>query len=205
MPSATRCGDLGPRVRPPLGFGRMRGAILLLALVYLVLLALVAAAVVESATHQLRMAGNEQFAAQAQARARAVATEVARHVSNFDPAAPVGSERCIAADSGRACDAGGLTILPASLAGAGLDYRVVRRAPDVLTAVPLPGGESAAPEARFALYEVRVQAADAAAGAEAVRGVLLGLPAAGEPARPAAAHAGEIYGVYWRFPASDPL
>ena len=40
----------------------MHGAILLLTLVYLALLALVAASVVESATHQLRMAGNEQFA-----------------------------------------------------------------------------------------------------------------------------------------------
>lgn len=185
--------------------GGMRGAILLLALVYLLLLALVAAAVVESATHQVRMAGNEQFAAQAHARARAVATGVARNPANFDPDAPVASVQCITADAGLTCDRGGLAPLPAALAGEGLDYSVVRRAPPVLTGVPLANGELSEPEARFALYEVRVIAGDVAARAEAVRGVLVGLPATGDPTQPAAAHTGKLYGVYWRFPATDPL
>ncbi|NND66497.1 MAG: hypothetical protein HKN19_02820 [Halioglobus sp.] len=183
----------------------MRGAILLLALVYLVLLALVAGAVVQSATLQLRMAGNEHFAAQATAHARAVATEISGHVLNFDPAVPVGAARCVAVDPARACASGGLVALPAALAAAVLDYRVVRRAPVVLTTVPLVGAELSAPGAPFALYEVHVRAGAANASAQVVRGVLLGLPVAGDPAEPAAAHAGELYGVYWRFPATDPL
>lgn len=182
----------------------MRGAILLLALAYLLLLALVAAAVVHSAAHQLRRAGNEQFAVAAQLYARAVATAVARRADNFDVAAEVGAVRCPAADPGRGCDTGGLAPLPATLARPGVDYRVIRRAPVALAGVLLAGGEPAEPAARFGLYEVHVRVADGAARGEAIRGLLLGLPAE-DAAAPPAPHAGELYGVYWRSPAVDPL
>ncbi len=184
---------------------RMRGAILLLALIYLFLLALVATSVVESSTQQLHMANNELFAAQALVRARAVASEVARYGANFDPASPVGAVRCFAASAGAGCDSGGLAALPEELAGAGIEYRVVRRAPATLEGVPLGGGEVSAAGAPFALFEVRVEVVQDGAQGTAVRGVMLGLPAAEGATPPGGDRAGELYGVYWRFPATDPL
>lgn len=175
----------------------VRGVILVLALVYLFLLALVAAAVLKSAALHVRMAGNDQFAAAAEVRARAVAREVSRYPANFDAGMAAGAVRCVLADADSGCDAGGLAALPATLAGANIDYRVVRRAPLELAAVPLAVGEEGDPHERFALFEVQVRVGDSAAGAEAMRGVILGLTPG--------AQAGELYGVYWRFPATDPL
>lgn len=174
-----------------------RGAILILVLVYLSLLALVSASAMRSAALQVRMAGNEQFAAEARAQARAIANAVARDPTNFDPGAAVGVARCVMADAASGCATGGLASLPAPLAAVATDYRVVRRAPLELADIPLGTGETGTVEARFALFEVQVRAGLSAPFAEAVRGVLLGLTPG--------TYEGDLYGAYWRFPATDPL
>jgi len=174
-----------------------RGAILILVLVYLSLLALVSASAMLSAALQVRMAGNEQFAAEARAQARAIANAVAHDPTNFDPEAVVGLARCVMADAAAGCASGGLARLPAPLEAAATDYRVVRRAPAELADVRLGAGEEENPEIRFALFEVQVRAGLTAPFAEAMRGVLLGLTPG--------TYEGELYGAYWRFPAVDPL
>ncbi len=174
-----------------------RGAILILVLVYLSLLALVSASAMRSAALQVRMAGNEQFAAAARAQARAIANAVAQDPTNFDPGAAVGLARCVMADAAAGCVSGGLASLPAPLAAAAIDYRVVRRAPLELADVPLGAGEAGNTAAQFALFEVQVRAGLTAPFAEAARGVLLGLTPG--------TYEGELYGAYWRFPAADPL
>ena len=174
---------------------RAHGAILILVLVYLFLLALVSASVMHSAALHVRMAGNEQVAAAARARARAVANLLAEEPANFDAGVAVGAARCVTADAAPGCVTGGLAVLPAAFAGATIDYRVVRRAPLELSAVSL--GIGVDPGQRFALFEVQVQVGQSAPASEVMRGVLLGLTPG--------THAGEVYSAYWRFPATDPL
>jgi Tfp pilus assembly protein PilX len=71
-----------------------RGAVLLLALVFMLLLAMIAATVMQTAILQLRMAGNDQFLEEAFHKAQAIATELSLSPDNFSLEGGVGYTNC---------------------------------------------------------------------------------------------------------------
>ena len=140
------------------------GAVLLLAMVFLLLLALVAAGVMQTGILEFHMTGNNQFQEEAFQRAQAVATELSLDPNNFMMVGDVGYTLCMAGDASADCDRHDLD---AALSGAvppgvALAYRVVRRGPLLLPGFPIREGERrASGEALFdaAIFEVDVRVA----------------------------------------------
>jgi PilX N-terminal len=108
-----------------------RGAALLLALVFMLLLAIVAATVMRTGALQLRMAGNDQFLEEAFHQAQAVATRLSLDARNFPLDMEAGDVNCPQSSEDPGCDYRLLTVpsdaqLPE---GVSLDYRVIRKDP----------------------------------------------------------------------------
>lgn len=192
------------------GKPRARGSVLLLALLFVLMLSLVAASVVQTATLQLHMAGNEQFRAQAGQLAKALAGELSLYPENFELASDIGHTNCVPADPDPDCDSRGLRLPDSAAMAAGfdLDYRITRVAPLRREAYPLPGWpedatETALPDVAIFEVEVRVDGRHSRRGAaHVVQGVARPLDASGEGAGDPG---NSLYRVYWREPGPDPL
>jgi hypothetical protein len=115
------------------------GAVLLLALVFILMLAMVAATVMQTAILQLHMAGNDQFLEEALHKAHAIATELSLDADNFSLEGGVGSTNCPLAAQAPGCDRSQLQAPTSAAAPAGtlIDYRVTRQDPLLARGFPL--------------------------------------------------------------------
>ena len=107
------------------------GAVLLLALVFMLMLTMIATTVMQTAILQLRMAGNDQFLEEAFHKAQAIATELSLDPDNFSLEGGVGSTNCPVGVKDLNCYRSELPV-PASAVvptGVTLDYRVTRQDP----------------------------------------------------------------------------
>lgn len=159
------------------------GIALLLSLVYLLVIAIIGVAVVESASLQFRMAGNHESSLVAEQDARAVAHELTAAVDHTLQLPPAHTA-CGIDDPAAGCDRRVLAA-PSLLEALGREntmYGIQRRYPRVLRSAvgrePEARASSAAHD-RFALYEVAVSV-NAGPGrpgsARVVRGVAVRLP-----------------------------
>jgi Tfp pilus assembly protein PilX len=110
---------------------KCRGAVLLLALVFTLMLAVIAASVMQTAILQLHMAGNDQFLEEAIHRAEAIITELSLNRENFSLTGGVGDTNCPIEAQGLICDRNELAIsrLAQTPEGLEVDYWVTRQDP----------------------------------------------------------------------------
>lgn len=138
-----------------------RGAVLLLALVFLLLLAMLATTVLQTAILQLRMATNDQFLEEAFHRAQAIAAELALNPDNFFLEGGVGYSNCpVGAQEGE-CDRSQLAPPASAVAPAGvaLDYRVTRQEPLYYRGFPIRESQDTASSSNSfdaAIFEIDV-------------------------------------------------
>jgi hypothetical protein len=107
------------------------GTVLLLALVYTLMLAIIVTLVLQAAVLQLRMAGNDQFLEKAFQQVQAIVTELSLNPDNFTLEGGIGHTNCRAGLRDIQCDGNGLQA-PASAVtypGVELDYRITRQEP----------------------------------------------------------------------------
>ena len=193
---------------------RHRGSVLLLALVFVLMLTLIATSVVQTATLELHMAGNDQFREEASQVAKAIAAEISLNPENFSLMSPVGHSNCAPAGEAPDCDLRSLQVPGSaqSIGGYDLDYRVTRVAPLSLEDYPVPGVQQTRGEgeplnvARFEI-EVRVDGRHNRRGAaHVVQGVAVRIPGSSEgEGLTTGVDTGDLYRVYWREPGLDPL
>lgn len=166
--------------------GLQRGAVLILALVFLLLLAMIASTVVRSSALQLRMAGNDQFRETAQQKALAIASALSGQPENFRISGGVGYTLCRPGDS---CDSATLAVAAvteAVPAGVELVYQVRRQGPLLVEALPLRLSESNVSSNQVfnaAIFEVSVRVDGSAVrlgSAEVARGIAVPVPASGQ-------------------------
>jgi hypothetical protein len=108
-----------------------RGAVLPLAMVFALMLAIIATTVMQAAIMQWYMAGNNQFFEEAFLTAQGIATELSLEPVNFPLAGDVGYTNCPLLGEAPGCDLRQL-VTPLSAvvpAGIELDYRVIRQDP----------------------------------------------------------------------------
>lgn len=168
------------------------GAVLLLTMVFLLLLGILAATVMQTAALQFRQAGNNLHLERALQQARGIAVETAQRRGNFDLGAGIGYTRCLPDSALVDCDALDLAV-PVTMpleAGVTLEVTVTRTAP---LQVVLPGSSPPAPAG---LFEVLVQLHGSEVGlgsAHVAYGVALPVDTGG------------AWPVYWREPGIDAL
>lgn len=143
--------------------GRDRGTVLLLAMVFLLLLSVLAATAMRSAVLAFQLAGNDQFREQALQQAQAVVAALAREPANFPLAGGVGYTLCAAGDAHAGCR-GTLVAPPETVRavppGVALTYRVLRKGPLLLGRLPLRLPETEVSSSRayqVALFEARAE------------------------------------------------
>ncbi|CAA0097243.1 Uncharacterised protein [Halioglobus japonicus] len=158
---------------------------MLLALVFMLLLSMVAATVLQSAILQLHMAGNDQFKEEALYRAQAIVAELSLEPENFSLQGDVGRTNCPPGDDSPQCHQHSLQ-LPTSaqaLEGYALDIRVTRQDPLLWRGFPIRENEHEVSSSnRFdaAIFEVdvHVDGSEARLGsAHIVQGVAVRVPA----------------------------
>ncbi len=158
---------------------------MLLALLFLLLLSLVAATVMRSAILQLRMAGNDQFLEESLHQAQAIATELSLDADSFSLAADVGDINCPQGEEAPDCHQSTLR-LPSSaleLEHYTLELKVTRQDPLVFKGFPLRENEDAVSSSHSfdaAIFEIAVRliGSDIRFGsAHIVQGVAIRVPA----------------------------
>ena len=162
-----------------------RGASLLLALVFLLMLAMIAAMVMQSSIMQLHMAGNDQFQQEALHAAQGIADEVSQQPGNFVLEGAVGDINCPLGAEPPGCHRYQLQLpdTAQSLRGMSVDLRVIRQEPLLWYGFPLREGEdivSSSTSFDAAVFEIDVTLSGQVAGAAATRvvqGIALRVPA----------------------------
>jgi hypothetical protein len=156
---------LNPLVEIILGLGKpsrrsdlamSRGAVLLLAMVFVLLLAIVATTVMQAAIMQWYMAGNNQFVEEA------IAEELSLQPTNFQLTGGVGYANCPPLGNGPECNVRLLTIPESAMVSEAveLDYRVIRQAPLLSKGFPIREPQSTVSSSdRFdaAIFEIDVR------------------------------------------------
>jgi type II secretory pathway pseudopilin PulG len=143
---------------------RSRGAVLLLAMIFLLLLAMVAGTVMQTSILESRMAGNEQFREEAFQRAQAVASALSEDPSNFPVSGEVGYTICAGGDTYAECTSD-LTLtlsseVTSSLVDSDVTYRVERQGPLFLETLPFrqrEGATSSSLAFDAAIFEAQVE------------------------------------------------
>ena len=140
---------------------RNRGAVLLLAMVFMLMLAVIAGSVMQTSALEFHMAGNDQFQEEAFQRAQAIASELSRNPDNFSLAGGVGHTLCSSADNDPVCDGNSLGVPVSAVVPAGVEltYRVIRQGPRLLQSFPIREAQSAASGSGIfdaAIFEVSV-------------------------------------------------
>lgn len=137
---------------------KQRGAVLLISMIFLLLLALVAGTVMQTSTLEFRMAGNDQFREEAFQQAQAVATSISENINNFPVTGDVGYKIC---GGGSGCDAYTLTYDSGVVTDSTLvSATVVREGPLILESFPIRLSESetsSSPSYDAAIFEVGVE------------------------------------------------
>ena len=162
-----------------------RGAVLLLALVFMLMLAIIASTVVQTAILQLRMAGNDQNLEEALHKAQAIATELSLNPDNFSLEGDVGDTNCPVGDQSLNCDRNELQTPGSAAAPAGveIDYRVTRQDPLLWRGLPVREEQDAASSSSSfdaAIFEidVRIDGSEKRLGsAHIVQGIAVRVPA----------------------------
>ena len=115
------------------------GAVLLLALVFMLMLAMIAATVMQTAILQLHMAGNDQLLEEAFHEAQAIATKLSLDADNFSLDGGVGDTNCPVGLNDRNCSRNQLPVSASAAVPAGvtLDYRVTRQDPLLWRGFPI--------------------------------------------------------------------
>ena len=173
------------------------GTVLICSLVFAAMLALVTATLVQTATQQLHMAGNDQFRTLMRQYAQSVAAALAKNQHNFQLDKPVGHVNCPPASGQFDCDS---RTLPApnvqvDIATLAFDYRVVRHAVFRSTlSRPSSEDEEHTGVNVFATFEIEVRVNSSAASVHVVQGVAVDVQS---PTT--------IYRTHWREPGVDPL
>jgi hypothetical protein len=125
--------------------GGQRGAVLLLAMIFLLLLAMIAGTTMHTSILEFRMAGNDQFREEAFQKAQAVATALSQNAANFPVTGGVGYTICKAGDSDAACNISSINV-PAAVAavpaGVTVEYRVQRQGPMIMESLPFRQSQS---------------------------------------------------------------
>lgn len=162
-----------------------RGAVLLLALVFMLMLGMIATTVMQTAILQLHMAGNDQFFEEVLQKAQAIADELALHEDNFALQGEVGDINCPQDAEDPLCSRTELRV-PASAYtadGVALAYQVRRRAPLLWQGFPLREAEGAVSSSRSfdaALFEIDVRidgSAQRLGSARVIQGIAIRVPA----------------------------
>ncbi len=166
---------------------QQKGVVLIIALAFLLMTAIISMSVMKTSTLEIKMAGNEQFKEEAFQQVQAVLTAIADDSpNNLVVAGDVGFSICQAGVSG--CDANTLNVVSdinAVPSGVGLTYSAVRLGP-LLTNLPFRMGESQASGAssfKAALFEVEATYNGVSAGlgqSSAAQGVAVLVAAGGQ-------------------------
>lgn len=220
--------------QPKVASNKIHGTILIVALVFTLLLAVISMTAMQTALLQLRMAGNDQFLEEAFHIAEAIADELSQSPENFFVGTEVGHSNCPPAPKMRDCT---LRLLPVLLLatrseGYEIDYRITRQ--DPLFWQDFPVGEpqgTLSNRRRFdaALFEVDVRV-DGSRGRRGTAHVVQGVAVSAVPvgdgiflpgegidsydmdedgvaniSKLLPSHAPNLYRIYWREPGIDPL
>jgi len=108
-----------------------QGTVMLLALVYMLMMAIIVALVLQAGVLQLHMAGNDQFQEEVFHQVQAIVTEVSLDPDNFALEGDVGHTNCPAGARDLRCNRSDLQVPPSAvtLPGVALDFRVTRQEP----------------------------------------------------------------------------
>lgn len=155
------------------------GAVLLLTMVFMLMLAVIAGAVIQSGALEFHMAGNAQFQQEALQRAQAIVTELSGDRDNFSLAAAVGQANCFPSGVEPSCVEYSVVaaISGGVPRGVELAYRVTRQAPMLLRGFPVRESERlVSGDGQFdaAVFEVDVRV-DGSASRLAVARVIQGV------------------------------
>ena len=154
--------DTPPEVRHTPHSAHNRGAVLLLAMVFMLMLAVVVGTVMQTGVLEFHMAGNDQFQEEAFQRAQAIASELSRNLDNCPVEGGVGYTLCSPEDNDPECD-GNFSAVPVSAVvpeGVELTYRVVRQGPHLLQSFPVRQAQTVASGSGIfdaAIFEVNVR------------------------------------------------
>jgi hypothetical protein len=139
------------------------GAVLLLAMVFLLLHGMLAGTGMQTSIMELQMAANNQFREQAFQQAQAIAAATVQNSSNFDLSGRVGFTVCNRSASDLSCDESQFVNVDPSLEiapeGVAISYQVTRKGPLLASGLPFrqpQGSVSSALAYDAAIYEARV-------------------------------------------------
>ena len=139
-----------------------RGAVLLLAMTFLLLLGLLSTAALRSSVLELHMAANQQFSAELDQKARAISAALAEEKANFPTHMEPGHQLCYPPGGGGSC-VGPLVGLPSAVAALPIavraDYSVTRLSPRTIDGMPFRRAEDTVSSALAfdtAMFEVEV-------------------------------------------------
>ena len=143
--------------------GACSGAVLLLAMVFMLLLATLAATGMATSIMEIRMAANDQFKEQAFQTAQAFAAAISRDTENFHVSGGVGFTICKNQMSSPNCDASKFVTLGSSLdhvsSGVPVDYLVERMGPLLVPGMPFRQSQNSVSSVLAydaAIFEARV-------------------------------------------------
>lgn len=146
------------------------GAVLLLAMVFLLLIAMIAASVMQTSAVELQMAGNDQFREEAFQKAQGIASAISQRKENFPITGPIDYMLCANSAATVGCSADLPPLDSAIVAvppGVRLSYSVHRQGPALLKALPFridQGRVSSSLAYDAAVFETRVQVDGSAVG-----------------------------------------
>ena len=139
------------------------GTVLLLAMIFLLLLAILAGTLMQTGILELRMAANDQFREQAFQQSQAIASALSQDVDNFQLVGEVGFTLCKNSSSGSQCDKSRFISLDSALEqlpqGVNVNYQVVRLGPLITPGLPMresQGSVSSSLAYDAAFFEVQV-------------------------------------------------
>jgi len=164
---------------------RSGGAVLILAMIFLLLMALVAGTVMQTSILEFRMAGNDQFREEAFQKAQGIAAAISADQDNFPVSGGVGYIICEdVADTTKYPDCGeSLAVLDPDVlsvpSGVTFTYQVQREGPAFLDSLPFrlaQGSTSSSLAYDAAIFEAHVQVDGGSVGlgsAEIVEGLAI--------------------------------
>ncbi len=165
---------------------RYKGAVLLLAMVFMLLLAVLAGTSMQASIVQVRMAGNELFHEDAFQGALAIVDAIGSELDNFPVWGAVGGTLCKSTDSAKYCDSRQTVKIEPRVEdfpeGIDVVYEVERMAPLFLQSLPIRQAQQSVSSSLAydaAIFEIHAKVDGSAIGlgvAEAVRGVALLVP-----------------------------
>jgi hypothetical protein len=159
-----------------------KGAVLLLAMIFLLLLAMVAGTVMQNSILSFRMAGNDQFREEAFQKAQGIVSAISEDQDNFPVSGGVGYIICKDNTVTAGCSADFAPIDPDVVtlpAGVTIDYQIERQGPLLLETIPFRLSQDSTSSSLAydaAIFEAKVEVDGSAVGlgkAQVVQGVAI--------------------------------